>query len=112
DKPENTSAPEAPLSAGAADIIHRLTVQAENDSRARFHMAASWFRLLVRARNMLKSRGVEVPEIPVVATVRPPSSPFVETSVLSVPICDGWRAALLSWMDTAFTEVRSWRASS
>lgn len=112
DKLENTPEPEGPLSAGAADIIHRLTVQAENDSRARFHMAASWFRLLVRARNMLKSRGVEVPEIPVVATVRPPSSPFVETSVLSIPICDGWRAALLSWMDKAFTEVRSWRASS
>ena len=111
DEPEDSSETAAPLSVGASDIIHRLTVQAENDSRARFHMAASWFRLLVRARNMLRSRGVEVPEFPVVATVRPPSSPFVETSVLSVPLVDGWRAALLNWMETALSQVRDWRTS-
>lgn len=100
-----------PLTAGAADIIHRLTLQAENDSRARFHMAASWFRLLVRARNMLRSRGIEVPEFPVVAAVRPPSSPFVETSVLVVPLVDGWRAALQNWTNKALSQVRDWRTS-
>lgn len=109
---DNTPETAGPLAAGATDIIHRLTLQAENDSRARFHMAASWFRLLVRARNTLRSRGIEVPEFPVVAAVRPPSSPFVETSVLAVPLVDGWRAALLNWMDKALSQVRDWRAAA
>ena len=110
---EDVGAKEAanPLAVGAADIIHRLTLQAENNSRARFHMASSWFRLLVRARNMLRSRGIDVPEFPVVPSVRPPSSPFVESSVLVIPVVDGWREALLTWLDKALSQVRNWRAS-
>ncbi len=99
------------LAPGAEDITRRLTLQAENNSRARFHMASSWFRLLVRARNMLGNRGIDVPEFPVVPSVRPPSSPFVESSLLVIPIVDGWRAALLTWMDKAMSQVRHWRAS-
>lgn len=111
-EPGNPPAETDPLSTGAADIIHRLTLQAENNTRARFHMASSWFRLLVRARNVLKSRGIAVPEFPVVPSVRPPSSPFVESSVLVIPIVDGWRAALLAWMERALSGARDWRAGA
>lgn len=100
------------LEGAAQEIVERLTQLAERSTRARFHMAASWFRLLTRARSMLKDQGLEVPALPLVAIVRPPSSPFVEQSVLAIPIVDGWRQALLNWMEQAFTDVRAWRATN
>ncbi len=110
---DSASAPDAAtgsLAAGGQDIVARLTYLAESATHARFHLAASWFRLLVHAQLKLKRHGVEVPSFPMVAIVRPPSSPFVEQAVLSVPIVDGWRFALLNWMELALAHARAWRA--
>lgn len=93
----------------AQEIVERLKMLAENGERARFQRAASWFRLLGRAQRLLGSRGVTVPQFPLVAIVRPPASPFVERAVLALPVVDGWRAALLNWMNEALPQARQLR---
>ena len=100
------------LAAGVQGLVQRLKALAEPGTRARFNMAASWFRLLLRARRMLEQRGVETPGTPLVAIVRAPSSPFVETAVLGLPIVDGWRHALLNWTTVALAQARQWAQRS
>jgi len=100
---------EEDLRASAEDLVASFKKLAERTTRARFHLAASWFRLLQHARNVLQQWNIRCPELPLVDVLRPPTSPFVESSVLVLPIVDGWRHAVHLWAVQALAEARRWR---
>ena len=102
---------EAELAASADDLVASLKHLAERTTRARFHLAASWFRLLQHARNVLHQWNIRCPDLPLVDVLRPPTSPFVESSVLVLPIVDGWRHAVHLWAVQALAEARRWRSA-
>lgn len=101
---------EEELRASAEDLVASFKHLAERTTRARFHLAASWFRLLQHARNVLHQWNIRCPELPLVDVLRPPTSPFVESSVLVLPIVDGWRHAVHLWAVQALADARRWRA--
>jgi len=95
------------LASGVQDLVTRLKALAENGTRARFNLAASWFRLLLRARGSLTRAGIVTPDTPLVQVQRPPSSPFIQTAVLAMPIVDGWRSAVMNWSTQALEQART-----
>jgi len=98
------------LADGARDLVERIRTLAENGTRARFNLVASWFRLLLRAHKALKQRGIETPANPLVAVIRAPSSPFIEDAVLALPIVDSWRHAIQRWATKALGDARALHA--